>query len=83
MRDFICLCIGLHQQAAISCDSWWRQAAEPASWLRNDFSIPRAPENMSHKKKICRIKISLQFISTFGRNITLLLEYLGPVAVFQ
>ena len=28
---------------------WWRQAAEPASWLRNDLSIPRAPENMSHK----------------------------------
>ena len=33
-------------------------------WLRNDFSIPRAPENMSHK-------ISLQFISTFGRDIPL------------
>ena len=28
---------------------WWRQAAEPASWLCNDLSIPRAPENMSHK----------------------------------
>ena len=46
-------------------------------WLRNNFSIPRAPENMSHKKT------SLQFISTFGRNGTLSLEYLGPVAVFQ
>ena len=30
----------------------WRQAAEPASWLRNDLSIPRAPENMSHKNII-------------------------------
>ena len=28
---------------------WWRQAAEPALWLHNDFSIPRAPENMSHE----------------------------------
>ena len=36
----------------VGCDSWWRQAAEPASWLRNDFSIPRAPENMSHKNII-------------------------------
>ena len=35
-------------------------------------------------RKICRIKkTSLQFISTFGRNGTLSLEYLGPVAVFQ
>ena len=33
-------------------------------------------------QKICRIKISKQFISTFGRNITLSLEYLA-VAVFQ
>ena len=33
--------------------------------------------------KICRIKTSLQFISTFGHNITLSLEYLGSVAVFQ
>ena len=31
---------------------------------------------MSHKN-------TLQFISTFGRNGTLSLEYLGPVAVFQ
>ena len=45
-------------------------------WLRNAFSIPRAPDNMSHKT-------SLQFISTFGRNTTLSLECLGPVAVFQ
>ena len=34
-------------------------------------------------QKICRIKTSLQFISIFGRNATLSLEYLGPVAVFQ
>ena len=35
-------------------------------------------------RKICRIKkTSLQFISTFGRNGTLSLEYLGPVAIFQ
>ena len=33
-------------------------------WLRNDVSIPCAPENMSHK-------ISLQFISTFGHDIPL------------
>ena len=46
-------------------------------WLRNDFSIPHAPEKMCHKKT------SLKFISTFGRNTTLSLEYLGPVAVFQ
>ena len=47
------LCIGPHQQSTISSgwlwSSWWRQAAEPSSWLRNDLSIPRAPENMSHK----------------------------------
>ena len=30
-------------------------------------------------QKICRIKISIQFISTFGRNIALPLKYLGPV----
>ena len=34
-------------------------------------------------QKICRIKISLQFISTFGCNITLTLDYLRPVTVFQ
>ena len=50
MRDFIFLCIGPHQQSAIhvfllvGCDSWWRQAAEPVAWLRNDLSIPRAPK---------------------------------------
>ena len=22
----------------VGCDSWWRQAVEPASWLRNDLS---------------------------------------------
>ena len=49
MGDFIFLCIGPHQQSAISSGCCWRQAAEPASWLRNDLSIPRAPENMSHK----------------------------------
>ena len=55
MRDFIFLCIGPHQQSAISAISSgcsWRQAAEPASWLCNDLSIPRAPENMSHKNII-------------------------------
>ena len=36
----------------VGCDSWWQQAAEPASWLRNDLSIPHAPENMSHKNII-------------------------------
>ena len=57
MGDFIFLCIGLQQQSAIS-SGWlyliagWRQAAEPASWLRNDLSIRRAPENMSHKNII-------------------------------
>ena len=49
MRDFICLCIGPHQQSAISSGCCWQQAAEPASWLRNDLSIP---ENMSHKNII-------------------------------
>ena len=50
MRDFVSLCIGPHQQSAISSGwLWWRQAAEPASWLRNDLSISRAPENMSHQ----------------------------------
>ena len=34
-------------------------------------------------QKICLIKISSQFISTFGRYITLPMEYLGSVAVFQ
>ena len=34
-------------------------------------------------QKICRIKTSLQFIFIFGRNATISLEYLGPVAVFQ
>ena len=58
MRDFIFLCIGPHQQSAIhvfllvGCDSWRWQAAEPASWLCNDLSIPCAPENMSHKNII-------------------------------
>ena len=46
-------------------------------WLRNDFSIRHAPENMSHKKT------PLQYFSTFGRNTTLSLNYLGPVTVFQ
>ena len=36
----------------VGCESWLRQAAEPSSWLRNDLSIPRAPENMSHKNII-------------------------------
>ena len=52
MRDFTFLCIGPHQQSAISSGCCWRQATEPASWLRNDLSIPRAPENMSHKSII-------------------------------
>ena len=34
-------------------------------------------------QKIIRIKISLQFISTFGCNIALSLRYLGPAVVFQ
>ena len=34
-------------------------------------------------QKICRIRISQQFISTFGCNITLSLQYLGHVTVFQ
>ena len=35
----------------VGCDSNGRQRrlSEPALWLRNDLSIPRAPENMSHK----------------------------------
>ena len=35
----------------VGCDSNGRQRRlpEPALWLRNDLSIPRAPENMSHK----------------------------------
>ena len=49
MQDFIFLCIGPHQQSAISSGCCWWQAVEPASWLRNDLSIPSAPENMSHK----------------------------------
>ena len=43
-----------------------------AQWLA--FHVLR---KMSHKKT------PLQFISTFGCNGTLSLEYLGPVAVFQ
>ena len=36
------LCIGPHQQSAISSGCYWRQAAgaEPASWLRNDIARP-------------------------------------------
>ena len=34
-------------------------------------------------RKLYRMKTSLQFISTFGRNMTLSLEYLGSVVVFQ
>ena len=52
MWDFIFLCIGPPQQYAISSGSCWRQATEPASWSRNDLSIPRAPANMSHKNII-------------------------------
>ena len=35
----------------VGCDSDGRQQRlpGPALWLRNDLSIPRAPENMSHK----------------------------------
>ena len=35
----------------VGCDSNGRQRRmpEPALWLRNDLSIPRAPENLSHK----------------------------------
>ena len=43
MRDFISLCIGPHQQSAISSGwLWWLVMA----------GIPCAPENMSHKKSI-------------------------------
>ena len=70
--DFF-LCIS-HQQSAISsCWLWWLVIW----WLRNDLSIPRAPENMSHKNII-----TIHF-HIFGRNITISLEYLGPLAVFQ
>ena len=46
------LYLSLHRPAPAirhlaGCDSWWRQAAEPASWLCNDLSIPRAPENVA------------------------------------
>ena len=34
-------------------------------------------------RNICYRKISWEFISTFGRNVTLSLEYLGPAMVFQ
>ena len=47
-RYFIFLCIG-PPFLLVGCDSWWRQAAEPASWVRNDLSIPRAPENLLHE----------------------------------
>ena len=35
----------------VGCDSNGRQRNQPL-WLRNDLSIPRAPENMSHKNII-------------------------------
>ena len=54
------LCFSLHRPTPairhffwlVVLAQWWWQAAEPASWLRNDLSIPRAPENMSHKNII-------------------------------
>ena len=59
----------------VGCDSNGRQRNQPCdcamTWV---FHV---------HQKICHMKIPLQFISTFGRNITLLLEYLGPVAVFR
>ena len=36
-----------------------------------------------HVLQKCRMKISLQFISTFGRDIPLPLKYLGPVTFFS
>ena len=57
MRDLIFF--SLHRPAPsnpplrllVGCDSNGRQRRlpEPALWLPNDLSIPRAPENMSHK----------------------------------
>ena len=57
MRDFM---FSLHWLAEAICHffwlfvlaQWWRQAAEPASWLCNDLNIPLAPENMSHENII-------------------------------
>ena len=68
-----CFGIGHQRQSAISscCDL-------VILWLCNDWSMPRAPE-----KKHIAWKYSLQFISTFGRNISLSLQWLRPVAVFQ
>ena len=41
--------IAISRAPAIRHFFWWRQAAEPASWLHNDLGIPCAPETMSHK----------------------------------
>ena len=59
----------------VGCDSNGRQRNQPC-----DCAMTWA---FHVHQKICRIKISQQFIYTFGRNITLLLEYLGPVAVVR
>ena len=42
---------------------WFAMRNEPVQWMT--FHISRAPENMSYSK------YSMQFISTFGRNISL------------
>ena len=46
-------------------------------WLRNDFSIPRAPENMSHKNIIM---IHFHIWTWYTPTIVI---SLGPVTVFQ
>ena len=58
----------------VGCDSNGRQRNQPC-----DCAMTWA---FHVHQKICRIKISW-FILTFRRNITLLLEYLKPVAVFR
>ena len=51
MKDYFFLSIG-PQQSAIS--TRWGAVIPGCDyrWLRNDFNIPRAPENMSHKNII-------------------------------
>ena len=45
----------------------------------NNNNRVATPENISKVYK----KYSIQFISTFGRNIKLLLQELGHIAIFQ
>ena len=62
-----------------SATSPWPPAVLPfllhCRWLRNEFRIRHAPENMSYQKHHYNF-------STFGRNTILSLKYLGPVTVF-